>query len=165
VNATQLIDEVRTAGGTLELTGGRLIARNIPSAMLANLKAAKPAIMALLAANDEPPGLGTHSGHSATKLDMSSRATTIITRSHVAGSDGTSCVFRTNEGALEYARRVGGGDPAGQAFSRACSFEDALQALVGCGWVGVTAENVARVISAGVTDEAMLTSMLEATHD
>jgi len=124
-----------------------------------------------LAANDEPPGLGEHSGHSATKLDMSSRATndepsatTIITGNHVAGSDGTSCVFRTSEGAVEYARRVGGGDPSGQAFSRATAFEDALQALVACGWSGESAVGVARAIADGVTDETVLTAMLEVTQ-
>jgi len=88
---------------------------------------------------------------------------TVITRSHVAGSDGVSVVMRTNEGAVEYARLVEAGEQ--DAFHRTCAFEDALQALVACGWTGVSAVNVARAISAGVTDEAMLTAMLEAPHD
>lgn len=43
-------------------------------------------------------------------------------------------------------------------------YQLALEALAACGWHGVTAENVARVISAGVTDEALLTAMLEVSH-
>jgi len=84
---------------------------------------------------------------------------TIITGNHVA-HDGVSVVMRTNEGAVEYARRVGGGVGHAEAFSRACSFEDALQALAACGWSGESVVNVARAIADGVTDEAMLTSML-----
>jgi len=105
VNATQLIDEVRTAGGTLQLTDGKLVARNIPAAMLANLKAAKPAIMALLAAND--------------------------------------------------------GQPPSLAETEPTKFDVALAALAACGWIGVSAENVARAIAKGVTDEAQLVALLE----
>ena len=60
MSAHKLIKAVHQRGGTLELTNGKLIARNIPAAMLKDLREAKPEIMALLAANDEPrptPGL------------------------------------------------------------------------------------------------------------
>lgn len=37
-----------------------------------------------------------------------------------------SCLSRTGEGARELLRRVGAGEPPGQAFHAACAFEDAL---------------------------------------
>jgi len=145
MSALKLVEDIHAHGGTLELIDGKLIARNIPAGMLKQLRSVKPEVMKLLAANDE-------------------ESSPVITGNHVAHG-GVSCVFRTNEAALEYARRVGGGDPAGQAFSRATAFEDALQALAACGWVGESSVGVARAISDGTTDEALLTAMLEATHD
>jgi len=145
MSALKLIEDIHAHGGTLELTDGKLIARNIPAGMLKQLRSVKPEVMALLAANDEPS------------------STTIITGNHVADSDGTSCCFRTNEGALEYARLVEAGEQ--DAFDMASRYEDALEALAACGWTGVSAVNVARAISAGVTDETVLTAMLEVNHD
>jgi hypothetical protein len=40
-------------------------------------------------------------------------------------------------------------------------FEPALAALAACGWIGVSAENVARAIADGMTDEAQLVALLE----
>ena len=82
-----------------------------------------------------------------------------------------SCIFRTGEGARELMRRTDDavgifpeiGEKSG-SFHRACAFEDALQALAACGWHGATAENVARAIADGVTDEVVLTAMLEVRH-
>jgi len=54
MSALKLIDDVRTAGGTIQLINGKLIARNIPAVMLKQLRSVKPEIVALLAANDEP---------------------------------------------------------------------------------------------------------------
>jgi len=145
MNALKLVEDIHAHGGTLELTDGKLIARNIPAGMLKQLRLVKPAILELLAANDEP------------------RPTTTITNNHVAHG-GVSVVMRTNEGAVEYAALIAQGVGYAEAFSRATSFEDALQAFVGCGWTGVTAENVARAIADGTTDETVLTAMLEATQ-
>ena len=79
-----------------------------------------------------------------------------------------SCIFHTGEGALELIRRTDDavgifaeiGEKSG-SFHRACAFEDALQALAACGWTGVSADAVARAIADGVTDEAVLSAILE----
>jgi len=44
---------------------------------------------------------------------------------------------------------------------QADKFEPALAALAACGWIGVSAENVARAIADGMTDEAQLVALLE----
>jgi len=107
VNALKLIEGIRAAGGTLELTDGKLIARNIPAGMLKQLRSVKPEVMALLAANDE---------------------NTILAKTTKEQAD---------------------------------KFEPALAALAACGWIGVSAENVARAIADGMTDEAQLVALLE----
>ena len=43
-------------------------------------------------------------------------------------------------------------------------YQLALEALAACGWHGATAENVAAAIADGVTDEVVLTAMLEVRH-
>jgi len=146
MSALKLVEDIHAAGGTLELTDGKLIARSIPAGMLKQLRSVKPEVMALLAVNDE-------------------ESSPVITGNHVAGSDGTSCVFRTNEGAVEYAALIAQGVGHAEAFSQSADFENVLLALAACGWSGESVVNVARAIADGVTDEAMLTSMLGATHD
>jgi hypothetical protein len=78
---------------------------------------------------------------------------------HVA-IGGTSCVFRTDD-AVGIFPEIG--EKSG-SFHRACAFEDALQALAACGWHGAGAEAVAAAIADGVTDEVVLTAMLEVRH-
>ncbi|OZB82154.1 MAG: hypothetical protein B7X28_03975 [Halothiobacillus sp. 13-55-253] len=48
MNALRLIESVRAKGGSIDLVGGKLVARNFPANMLDNLKAAKSEIIRLL---------------------------------------------------------------------------------------------------------------------
>lgn len=55
MNALRLIESVRANGGSIDLVGGKLVARNFPANMLDNLKAAKLEIIRLLSPLEPKP--------------------------------------------------------------------------------------------------------------
>jgi len=140
-----LIVELRSKGGSLEVNDGKLIAKNISSSMLEKLKENKAEVIAFLSSSTscstcehitrkkscgEPvlAGLSTH--FSIVWHPIHGRGCpawtpkdVVVTGTHVRHGT-TSAVFRSQDAANEYARLIGGEMDAGEAFHLACAAED-----------------------------------------
>jgi len=121
MNALDLLLVLEERGMTCQMDDqGRLIVK--PSRLLndddrANIRAHLPALKRLVSCDYTQH----HEGWSV-EPDMPNRV--VLVRQ---GRLLDSCIFRTNEGALELIRRVTNGEPLTLAFHAACAFEDASQ--------------------------------------